>query len=192
MSSIVFIGAPGVGKGTQREKLIQKYSYFASIVPGDIMRGEVKKRSEIGIELEEYINKGLLAPHDLAMKCVIGAIEDFKREGKEDFVFDGFPREIPQALAIDEYFGEHGFDAVIFFQLDDEIAVQRIRKRALTSDRADDFDEEIIRTRFREFHEKMQPVLDHYKDILHVIDANQTPDEIFCDLEITLCPFLKR
>ncbi len=192
MSSIVFVGAPGVGKGTQREMLIQKYPYFASIVPGDIMRGEVKKRTEIGLVLEHYINTGLLAPHDLAMKCVIGAIEDFKREGKNDFVFDGFPREVPQALAIDEYFGENGFDAVIFFHIDDEIAVQRIKGRALTSGRADDVDEEIIRTRFMEFHEKMRPVLEHYKGILHTIDANQTPEEIFCDLEIILCHFLKK
>jgi len=187
MSSIIFVGAPGVGKGTQRELLIKKYPRFSSIVPGDIMRNEVKNKTEMGIQLEDFLTKGFLAPHDLVMKCVINAYENFQKDGRNDFVFDGFPREIEQALAIDEFLKEgRKIDSVIFFDIDDEVSIQRIKGRAASSGRADDVDEETIRTRFREFHKKMNPVLEHYKDILHVIDASASPDVVFNSLENTL------
>lgn len=129
MSSIIFIGAPGVGKGTQRELLTKKYSNFSSIIPGDIMRNEIKNKTELGVQLEDSINKGLLAPHDLVMKCVTDTLKNFQNEGKNDFIFDGFPREIRQAVAIDEFLGEDmKIDSVIFFDIDDEVSIQRIKK----------------------------------------------------------------
>lgn len=187
MSSIIFVGAPGVGKGTQRELLIKKYPSFSSIVPGDIMRNEVKNKTELGKQLEDYLNKGLLAPHDLVMRCVISAYKNFQENGARNFIFDGFPREIEQALAIDEFLGENlKIDSVIFFDLDDAVSVQRIKGRAVSSGRSDDVNEETIRTRFNEFHTKMNPVLEHYKNILHVIDASASPEEVFANLEKTL------
>lgn len=193
MSSIIFVGAPGVGKGTQRELLTKKYSNFSSIIPGDIMRNEIKNKTELGLQLEDSINKGLLAPHDLVMKCVTDTLKNFQNKGKNDFIFDGFPREIRQAVAIDEFLGENfKVDSVIFFDIDDEVSIQRIKKRAESSGRADDVNEEVIRTRFKEFHSKMNPVLEHYKNILHVIDASATPEEIFQNLENTLGSLLSK
>ena len=69
MASIILLGPPGAGKGTQREKLVEKYN-FKEIIPGDLMREEVKNKTDLGIELEYYINNGLLAPHEIAMKIV--------------------------------------------------------------------------------------------------------------------------
>ena len=193
MISIIFVGAPGVGKGTQRELLTKKYSNFSSIIPGDIMRNEIKNKTELGVQLEDSINKGLLAPHDLVMKCVTDTLKNFQNEGKNDFIFDGFPREIRQAVAIDEFLGENfKVDSVIFFDIDDEVSFQRIKKRAESSGRADDVNEEVIRTRFKEFHSKMNPVLEHYKNILHVIDASATTEEIFQNLENTLGSLLSK
>ncbi|MDR2401870.1 MAG: nucleoside monophosphate kinase [Cytophagales bacterium] len=193
MSSIIFIGAPGVGKGTQREFLMKKYPHFASIVPGDIMRNEIKNKTDMGRQLEYALNKGMLAPHDLAMKCVTDTLTNLRSEGKKDFIFDGFPREIQQAISIDEFLREEfKIDSVIFFDIDDEVSIQRIKKRAENSGRTDDADEEVIRTRFKEFHAKMNPVLEHYKNILHVIDASRTPEEIFLDLEKTLGTLLAK
>ena len=187
MSSIIFVGAPGVGKGTQRELLIKKYPSFASIVPGDIMRNEVKNKTELGRQLEDFLNKGLLAPHELVMKCVTEAYKNYQKNGFKNFIFDGFPREIEQALAIDEFLGDDlKIDSVIFFDLDDTVSIQRIKGRAVSSGRADDVNEEAIRTRFREFHSKMNPVLEHYKNILHVIDASASPEDVFENLEKTL------
>ncbi len=187
MSSIIFVGAPGVGKGTQRELLIQKYPSFSSIVPGDIMRNEVKNKTELGRQLEDFLNKGLLAPHELVMECVISAYKNYQANGFKNFIFDGFPREIEQALAIDKFLGDSlKIDSVIFFDLDDNTSVQRIKGRAISSGRSDDVNEETIRTRFREFHSKMNPVLEHYKNILHVIDASASPEDVFNNLEKTL------
>lgn len=187
MSSIIFVGAPGVGKGTQRELLIKKYPSFASIVPGDIMRNEVKNATELGRQLEDFLNKGLLAPHELVMKCVTSAYKNYQADGFKNFIFDGFPREIEQALAIDKFLGDDlKINSVIFFDLDDTIAIQRIKGRAISSGRSDDVNEETIRTRFKEFHTKTGPVLDHYKNILNIIDASATPETIFNNLEKTL------
>lgn len=187
MSSIIFVGAPGVGKGTQRELLITKYPQFSSIVPGDIMRNEVKNKTDLGRQLENSLNKGLLAPHALVMQCVTDTLKKLQSEGKKDFIFDGFPRELQQAVAIDEFLGEEfKINSVIFFDIDDKISIVRIKKRAESSGRSDDVDEEVIRTRFKEFHSKMHPVLEHYKDILHVVDASDTPEGVFQNLEKTL------
>ena len=187
MSSIVLIGPPGAGKGTQREKIVAKYG-FKEIIPGDIMREEVKNKTEDGLILAEYINKGLLAPHKLAMKVVKNKIVNYFNDGIKNIIFDGFPREVEQmnelATILDEY-KIYSIKKVIFFKLSDDIVKERIKHRAINSGRADDASSDITETRLNEYYSKTTKVINIYKEqgLVEEIDASKTPEEVFSKVD---------
>ena len=190
MASIILLGPPGAGKGTQREKLVEKYG-FKEIIPGDLMREEVKKKTEIGIELAEYINNGFLAPHEIAMKIVKNKIIEYYNEGCENIIFDGFPRELEQAEALDEITKEYPIykiSHVVFIDVDDKSVVERIKNRSLTSGRADDVDVNIINNRINVYHEKTAKVVEKYKKegLLCMINGGNEVDVVFEDIKKVL------
>ena len=158
MSSLILIGPPGAGKGTQKEKIIEKYN-ISPIVPGDLMREEIKNKTDIGLQLIDYVNRGL---------------------------FDGFPREIEQADAIEELLknpenASFEIKCVLLFNVNDDVVVERIKKRALTSGRADDVDENIIKTRLDIFHKKINDVIKKYKkmNLLYEIEGEMEEEKVF-------------
>ena len=185
MPSLILIGPPGAGKGTQKEKIIGKYNIFP-IVPGDLMRAEIKNRTEIGLRLADYVNKGLLAPHEIAMQVVEKKINEYKNQGVKNLLFDGFPREIEQADALDEIFKIQEniifeVKCVLLFKVNDRMVVERIKKRALTSGRADDAKDEVIKTRLNIFHEKISKVIEKYEKLglLYAIEGEGNENDVF-------------
>ena len=186
MASIILLGPPGAGKGTQRERLVEKYG-FKEIIPGDLMREEVKNKTEIGLELEEYINNGLLAPHEIAMKIVKNKVEDYYKQGCKDIIFDGFPRELEQSDALEEIIKDYPIykiKHVIFIDVDDNCVVERIKNRSLTSGRADDNDIEVTKTRIRVYHQKTANVVEKYKKLglLKIVNGGNDVDQVFNDI----------
>lgn len=186
MASIILLGPPGAGKGTQRERLVEKYN-FKEIIPGDLMRAEVKNKTDLGLELEYYINNGLLAPHEIAMKIVKKKIDEYHNQGFKDIIFDGFPREIEQSDALEEIikdYSDYKIKHVIFIDVDDNCVVERIKNRSLTSGRADDSDIEVTKTRIKVYHQKTANVVEKYKKLglLKIVNGCNDIDQVFKDI----------
>lgn len=162
MIAIVLFGKPGAGKGTQAEFLKEKYN-LTHISTGDVFRFNIKNGTELGKKAQEFIDKGELVPDsitiDMLKNEVVGNMD------KAGFLFDGFPRTIAQAEALDAFLASVNLEvtATVALEADDDILVARILERGKTSGRADDQDESKIRTRYEEYNEKTAPLIDYYK-----------------------------
>lgn len=154
---IVLLGAPGSGKGTQAELIVDKYS-IPHISTGDLLRAEVAAGSPLGRQAKEIMESGGLVSDDI----MLGMIED--RLGRDDvangFMLDGFPRTLPQAEALDQLLGRIGqpLDVVLFFDVD----YGEIMQRLLARKRSDD-NEETIRKRLEVYESQTAPLIDYYK-----------------------------
>lgn len=183
MLNLIIFGPPGAGKGTQSEKIILKYK-LEHISTGDLLRAERKAETELGLQANEFISKGELVPDEI----VIGMVRNFIKERPyaAGFIFDGFPRTVAQAHALDHMLSE--FDAavtvVLGLEVNEDELVKRLLLRGITSGRADDQDESTIRNRFREYQNKTLPLSDHYKGqnkYRSVVGSGEVED-IFNDL----------
>lgn len=197
MSSFIFIGPPGVGKGTQRSKFEEKYG-CGSIVPGDLLREEVSKETELGLRLSDILSKGLLAPHDIVMNVVEKKLRFFKDKGVKNIIFDGFPREKEQADALERLLKEYPFysvKCVLLFKVSDKTVFKRIHHRLATgsSPRADDKSDEVIKTRLKVFYDKIKDVVDEFNKagIVHEIDASGDVSSVFKLADDILAKFME-
>ncbi len=163
MIAIVLFGKPGAGKGTQAEFLKEKYN-LTHISTGDVFRFNIKNETELGKKAQEFINKGELVPDSITIDMLKKEVE--KNMDKAGFLFDGFPRTIAQAEALDHFLQSINLQvtATVALEADDEVLVQRILERGKTSGRADDQDETKIRTRYEEYNEKTAPLIEYYKN----------------------------
>ncbi len=161
MTNIALFGPPGAGKGTQSEKLIQRYR-LVHIAPGELMREQISKKTALGQQLAQYINQGKLAPNALVIDMVAERLAANKSEA--GFLFDGFPRTTIQAQALEDKLADYKMqiNAVIFLEVPDQELVRRIKSRARVSGRVDDQDEAKIATRMRIYHESTLPVAQYY------------------------------
>ena len=161
MLNIVIFGAPGSGKGTQSEKIIEEYG-VAHISTGDVLREEIKKRTELGKLAASYIDNGDFIPDSVMIK-ILASVLDAKGKDIKGVIFDGFPRTIPQAEALDEMLAERGetVSTVIGLEVDDEELINRIVLRGKTSGRADD-NEHTARHRLENYHNMTQPLKKYY------------------------------
>jgi len=179
MLNIILFGPPGAGKGTQSEKLIQKYG-LVHISTGDLLRSEKANKTELGLLAKKYIDEGHLVPDEV----VIGMIKN-KLEGNlsaAGYIFDGFPRTVVQAKELDKLMVELGTSITIMVSLEvaeDEL-VKRLVKRGETSGRSDD-NEETVRKRLEVYHRETSPVANHYSKQRKLSEVNGlgTIDEIF-------------
>ena len=179
MLNIVIFGPPGSGKGTQSEKIIEKYG-VAHISTGDILRKEMKEGSELGQNAKAYIDKGELVPDDV----IIGML-DKKLKSLADVqgvIFDGFPRTVEQAGALKEMLLQRGEDVNVMLNLEvprDEL-IDRLLKRGQESGRSDD-NQETIEKRIKVYEEQTAPVIDFYKNegAYRAIHGVGDIDEIF-------------
>ena len=132
MMNIVIFGAPGSGKGTQSEKLIEKYGLY-HISTGDLLRKEIKAGSELGKIADDYISKGQLLPDSLIID-MLAKLLDTTPEAREGVILDGFPRTIPQAQALDALLLDRGMElsAVVGLEVDDPELIDRLIKRGQT------------------------------------------------------------
>jgi adenylate kinase len=162
MINIVLFGKPGAGKGTQADFLKHKYN-LVHLSTGDIFRFNMKNDTELGKLAKSYINNGDLVPDEVTINMLQDEVE--KNPQAKGFLFDGFPRTIAQAKALDKFLLDKNQEitATVALEANDEILVQRLLERGKTSGRSDDQDEEKIRNRYQEYNEKTAPLMDYYK-----------------------------
>ncbi len=163
MFNIVLFGAPGTGKGTQSEKLIEKYG-FIHLSTGNLLRDEISRNTPLGLEAKSLMDKGQLVPDSVVVGMISSAI-DANTDAK-GFLFDGFPRTVAQAEALDGLLllKEQKIDLVLALEVEEDELVKRILKRGETSGRTDDQNETLIRSRFKEYQDKTAPVGDYYHE----------------------------
>ena len=161
MLNIIIFGAPGSGKGTQSD-LIKKNYDLAHISTGDVLRKEMKDETELGKMAKGYIEKGQLVPDDLIcdmLDKVLGTLQE-----TNGVIFDGFPRTIPQAEALENILAQRGMEisALLDLQVDDAELMKRLLERGKISGRSDD-NEETIQSRLKVYHTQTAPLADYYR-----------------------------
>lgn len=183
MKNIVIFGAPGSGKGTQSDLLIEHYG-LGHISTGDVLRSEIKKGTELGKLAASYIDGGNLIPDDL-MVSILAKVYDAYGRGHKGVIFDGFPRTIPQAEALKKMLDERGDKVAAMIELDvpEEELMTRLVKRGKDSGRADD-NEETIKKRLVVYHSQTQPLIEWYKQegLHHHINGFGSLERIFADI----------
>ncbi len=161
MINIILFGPPGSGKGTQAKKLVEKFG-LVHISTGDLFRHEMGNDTPLGKQAKEYIKKGELVPDSVTIGMLNNKVNAHPEA--KGFIYDGFPRTIPQAEALDEMLAGRGqaINGLFALTVDDNEIVKRILSRGETSGRADDLDEEIIKNRIEVYKENTLEVYDYY------------------------------
>jgi adenylate kinase len=202
---LIFIGPPGIGKGTYAKMISQKYG-IPHISTGDIFREEIAKGSELGLKVKQYVEKGLLVPDEIVIEVVRKVLE--RPECRKGFILDGFPRTIEQAKALDDM---TKIDVVFLFEAPVEVIIERVSGRLICPKcgaiyniswkppktpgicdvcgtpliRRKDDEPEVVRTRYQVYKQTFAPVIDYYrrKGILVEIDASRDAREVVADVE---------
>ena len=180
MFNLVLFGPPGSGKGTQSEKLIEKYGLI-HLSTGDLLRSEIANKTPLGIEASHFMDKGQLVPDEV----VIGMIDSSLEHHKEatGFLFDGFPRTVAQAEALDKllHLKKGDIALVLLLDVNEEELIQRLLSRGQKSSRADDKDENVLRHRQEIYKKETLPVANYYqkmKKLVH-IDGMGEIEQVF-------------
>ncbi len=179
MLNIVLFGPPGAGKGTQSDRLIEKYK-LVHLSTGDIFRSNIKGETDLGLMAKEFMNKGELVPDSVTIKMLREVV--LNNPNANGFIFDGFPRTKNQAIALDEFLSELNTSITIMLSLDveEEELKTRLLKRAEISGRADDADESIIKNRISVYNSETAPVKGFYsnQNKLISVDGQGSIDDI--------------
>ncbi len=162
MLNIVLFGPPGAGKGTQSEKLIEKYG-LTHLSTGDLFRKHLGEGTELGKLARKYMDEGHLVPDQVVISMVEDKISS--TQGSKGFIFDGFPRTTAQAEALDLMLSNNGMgiSGMIALDVPEDVLKERIKERGKTSGRADDQDEEKINTRIKVYLDETLPVAKYYE-----------------------------
>lgn len=164
MLNIVIFGAPGSGKGTQSDKLIEHYNLF-HISTGDVLRDHIRRGTDLGKTAKGFIDQGQLVPDDLIIDILAQVLDDNKEKASQGVIFDGFPRTIPQAEALERLLADRdmGVDAVVGLEVPEEELIKRILLRGKMSGRSDD-NEETARKRLETYHNQTSPLKAYYEE----------------------------
>lgn len=188
MLNIVIFGAPGSGKGTQSDRLIEAYGLH-HISTGEVLRDHISRGTELGRIANSYISKGQLIPDDLMIRVLEHLIDSNPDYARDGVIFDGFPRTIPQAKALNKLMADHGekIAAVIGLEVDEQELIKRMLNRGKQTGRADD-NIETITNRLKVYHNQTSPLRDFYieQGIYHAIDGNGSVDDIFASIKESL------
>jgi adenylate kinase len=183
MFNLILFGPPGSGKGTQSEKLIEKYK-FKHLSTGDLLRFEIAHQTPLGMEAKSLMDKGQLVPDEVVIGMISTALDANK--DVNGFLFDGFPRTTAQAEALDKLldFNKTSIGGVLFLQVPEEELISRMVNRAKTSGRSDDADENVQRRRLEVYSRDTLPVANHYRksDKVVEIEGVGSVDDIFKSL----------
>jgi len=180
MLNIVLFGPPGAGKGTQSQKLIEKYQ-LVHLSTGDILRSQIAEGTELGLEAKKLMDQGLLVPDEVVIGMIRSKIE--QNSNSAGFIFDGFPRTTGQAEALDKLLAEKNtaITMMLALEVDDDELIMRILKRGKESGREDDQNETIIMNRIKEYNKKTAPLKDYYstQNKFFAVEGIGDVDEIF-------------
>lgn len=176
MTRLIFLGPPGAGKGTQAERLAEDFG-IPQISTGELLRGEVKAGTPLGLEAKSYMDRGDLVPDPILISMVRGVLQ----QHTQGWILDGFPRTLPQAEALDELLTElaQPFDVVISLDVPDEVIVERLLSRGRADDNAD-----TIRNRLQVYRSQTQPLIDYYssRGCLQPVNGNGGVEELHTQL----------
>ena len=211
--NLLIIGAPGAGKGTMSELILEKY-HLVHVSTGDMLRAAVKAGTPVGLKAQEYMNKGALVPDEVIHDIIVERLSQDDMEA--GFLFDGYPRTGNQAEDLDSILKQIGkkIDCVINLNIADEELIKRITGRRLCPtcgeiyniyfkptqkegicdkcgaeliQRKDD-NLESLEVRLSEYHKNTQPVIEYYEKagIVRHVDASKSVDEVFADIKAAL------
>src|SRR5215204_1960403 len=183
MFNIILFGPPGSGKGTQSEKIVERFGLI-HLSTGNLLRQEIADKTPLGLEAKNFMDKGQLVPDEV----VIGMIDSslVQHADAKGFLFDGFPRTIAQAEALNKLLSlkKTTIAKVLALEVTEDELVKRLVKRGETSGRSDDTDEQVIRRRFNVYKKETEPVAEYYKSQgkLERVHGEGSVDEIFSKL----------
>ena len=180
MFNAILFGPPGSGKGTQSEKLIEKYG-FKHLSTGNLLRQEIADQTPLGMEAKSLMDKGQLVPDEVVIGMISSALDS--NPGVNGFLFDGFPRTTAQAEALDKLLSlkKTEIGVVVALSVPDDELIARMVNRAKTSGRSDDADESVQKKRLLVYERETLPVAGHYdrlNRLVHV-DGMGGIEEIF-------------
>ena len=183
MFNIILFGPPGSGKGTQSEKLVQQYQ-LKHLSTGDLLRSEIAAKTDLGMAAKGFMNEGKLVPDEVVIGMIDSCID--ANSSAKGFLFDGFPRTVAQAKALDELLAKKSssISTVLFLQVNEEELIKRLVKRGETSGRADDANPEVQKKRQEVYKNETLPVSDYYKQFNKVVNVvgEGSIDDIFGSL----------
>ncbi len=183
MFNLILFGPPGSGKGTQSEKLIAKYG-LKHLSTGDLLRSEIAAKTPLGLEAKNIMDKGQLVPDEVVIGMISSALD--ANPTAKGFLFDGFPRTGAQAQALDNLLElkEASINVMLALDVSEKELVKRLLKRGETSGRSDDTNEQVIRARITEYHNKTAIVAEYYRQFNKVvlIKGEGSVDDIFAAL----------
>ena len=183
---LVFIGPPGAGKGTQSKRLLE-HLQIPHLSTGEMLRAAIEQDSDLGRLAAQYMDGGRLVPDDVVMKMVLERLNE--PEFASGCLFDGFPRTLNQAQALDDALKARGtpLNSVIELQGEEQELIIRMHKRAVAESRADDHPA-VIAERMDVYRRQTFPLLEYYEKQgpLHRINAMGSPDEVFSQITASL------
>ncbi len=188
MLNVVIFGGPGSGKGTQSERIAERYGLF-HISTGEVLRDHIARKTDLGKLANSYISQGMLIPDKLMIKVLQHVLDTHPGETSRGVIFDGFPRTIAQAEELDRMLADRGtkISSVIGLEVPDEMLTERMILRGQQTGRADD-NERTIKQRIAVYHKQTAPLKDHYTTSGRYtkINGEGTVDDIFT----TICSYL--
>jgi adenylate kinase len=180
------LGPQGAGKGTQAARIGLEYG-IPHISTGEMFRSAIAQGTELGKQVEPLLAAGRLVPDDVTIELIRERLG--RADAAEGFVLDGFPRNLAQAEALDEMLSEidRGLDAILFFDLPDDVATERLLRRGAAENRHDDMPE-VIAERLRIYHEQTEPIVEHYRVTgrLVPLHAERSIDEVWSEIQSAL------
>jgi adenylate kinase len=183
---VLLLGVQGAGKGTQAKRIASEYG-LAHIATGDILRHAIADGTELGLRVQPILERGELVPDDLMIDLIRERLQS--EDAENGFVLDGFPRTMTQAEALDSMLAEIGRPLSIVFELQvpDEVALERLHRRAEQEGRADDTPE-AIEKRLELYHRETKPLVAHYRMLGNLIGihGDRPEDEVFSELQEAL------
>jgi len=187
MFNLILFGPPGSGKGTQSEKIVERFGLI-HLSTGNLLRQEIHDRTPLGLEAKNFMDKGQLVPDEVVIGMIDSCLE--KHPEAKGFLFDGFPRTIAQAEALDKLLSlkKTSICKVLALEVTEDELVKRLLKRGETSGRSDDTDETVIRKRFHVYKSETEPVAEYYQNLnkLERVHGEGSVDDIFEKLSVCI------
>ena len=183
MLNLVLFGPPGAGKGTQSQKLIARYN-LVHLSTGDLLRAQITQGTELGLRAKKLMDEGLLVPDEVVIGMIGSALKDNKQAA--GFIFDGFPRTVPQAESLDRLLAEHetNVSCMVALEVAEQELVTRLLERGKTSGRPDDQNEDKIRKRVTVYNTETAQVAGYYaqQQKFHALNGIGAIEDIFSQI----------